>query len=443
MGRHERFSFRDPDKLSAKARQLGVNIPLSRDVRSLLSPISISGRTLPNRLAIHPMEGADADGAGGPGDLTFRRYERFGAGGCGLIWFEAAAVVPSGRSNPRQLQIAPRNLDAWKRLVERTRAAAGKSGGPSRDPFLILQLTHSGRFSKPSSIPAPVIARHHPALDAIHGLGPDSATITDEELDRLRDDFAGAAALAEAAGFDGVDVKACHGYLVSELLAAFDRKGRYGGSLENRSRFLRETLSRIRERAPKLSVAVRLNAADMLPFPGGFGDDPNLPRVENLAEPKELLRELARDGVAVANITVGVPHLIPHYGRPFDRPVRGGAIPDEHPLEGVARLSRITAELQRAVPTLPLVGTGFSWLRHLAPYVAAGTISSGGAALAGFGRMAFAYPDFARDLAQNGGFDPKKACLACSGCSELARAGFPAGCVVRDRSVYRRITPQR
>jgi len=435
MGRHARFLFRSLEDVEAKARELGLDLPVSKDIGLLFRPGEVAGRKLANRLAIHPMEGADADERGGPGDLTFRRYERFGAGGCGLIWFEAAAVAPDGRSNPRQLLLDGRNADGFRRLVDRTRqAAAGTS--PKRNPLLVLQMTHSGRFSRPGGSPAPVITRPIPALDELFGLRADHPVLSDEALDRLQDDFVRGAEIASAAGFDAVDVKACHGYLVSELLGASTREGRYGGPFENRSRFLRETVGRIRDRLPGILVTVRFNAADALPGPFGFGSDPADPAKENWAEAKALARALFESGAGLVNVTMGIPHLQPHFGRPFNRPVRGGAIPEEHPLEGVARLVRAAADVQGAVPSLPVVGTGYSWLRQFAPFVAAGVLERKGAALIGFGRMAFAYPDFASDLEGKGAFDPRKVCLACSGCTDLSRAGRPAGCIVRDRAVY-------
>jgi 2,4-dienoyl-CoA reductase-like NADH-dependent reductase (Old Yellow Enzyme family) len=436
MGGHAKFNFRRAEDLLAEARRLGLDLPFSEDIEPLFRPLDLRGRRLSNRLAIHPMEGSDGDDSGGPGELTFRRYERFGAGGCGLIWFEAAAVTADGRSNPRQLRLTPGNVGGFRRLVDRTRAAAERARTGAR-PVLILQLTHSGRFSKPQGVPAPVIVRRIPPLEARAGLPSDYPLLEDGDLDRLQEDFVRAAELAGAAGFDGVDLKACHGYLVSELLGGFSRPGRYGGPFENRTRFLRETVARVRDRAPGLLLAVRLNAADALPSPFGFGSDPTDPGKADLIEAAVLLRTLAEAGVALVNITLGIPHDRPHFGRPFNRPLRGAARPEEHPLEGVARLVRSTAELQAAVPSLPLVGTGYSWLRQFGPAVAAGALDRGGAALIGFGRMAFAYPDFALDLRRSGRFEAGKVCLACSGCSELARAGRPAGCVVRDRAVYR------
>jgi len=437
MNRYERFRFRTGGDLRTKAGELGIDLPYSEKTGSLFLPLDVSGRRLSNRLVIHPMEGADADPVGGPGELTFRRYERFGRGGAALIWFEAAAVVSKGRSNPRQLMLTPKTLDAFKRLVERTRGAAKSAGLPAPDPLLILQLTHSGRFSKPEGKPAPVIARHDPDLDPLLGLSADSPPIADAELERHRDAYAAAAVLASKAGFDGIDIKACHGYLTAELLSARGRDGRYGGGYENRTRYLRETVREVRKAAPGLLAAVRLNVWDGLPYPFGFGSDPDDPERIRFAEPLRLAADLIRDGVTLLNLTAGIPHFRPHIGRPYDHPIRGGGYPREHPLDGIIRLIRSAGAIQTGFPSLPIVGTGYSWLRHLFPNVAAAVVSSGQATLIGVGRMAFAYPDFARDLALEDRINPRKTCVACSGCSTLARTGRPAGCVVRDAAFYR------
>jgi 2,4-dienoyl-CoA reductase-like NADH-dependent reductase (Old Yellow Enzyme family) len=261
-------------------------------------------------------------------------------------------------------------------------------------------------------------------------------TATDEDLDRLQDAFVSAARLASDAGFDGVDVKACHGYLTSELLAAFTREGRYGGAFENRSRFLLETTRRIASEVPDVFCTTRLNAFDGLPFPYGFGVDRDDETAPDLREPRDLLEHLGALGVPLANITLGVPYLKPHLGRPFNRAVPGSPSAPEHPLVGIARFLSVTAGLQETQPDLPLVGTGYSWLRHFFPHVGAAAVRRGRVSIVGLGRMAFAYPDFARDLMEEGAMDPRKSCVGCSGCSELMKAGERSGCVVRDGDIY-------
>jgi len=441
MSRHARFAFRDAAGLTAAAARLGVSIPYRERTGVLFQPLELpGGRRLANRLAVHPMEGADGTEEGAPGELTFRRYNRFAAGGCGLIWFEATAVEPGGRSNPRQLLMTKRTAGEFRRLVDETRAAARASRPHGENPLLVLQLTHSGRFSKPKGVPEPLIAQHNPWLDPFQGIGPDDPIATDAKLDGLKDSFVEAAGLAARAGFDGVDIKACHGYLLGELLAARGRPDSlYGGDFENRMRFLIETVAAVRGEFPALLVASRLGIFDGIPYPLGFGADNTTAHGESLSEPIALIGRLAAAGLGLLNVTVGIPAWKAHFGRPFDKPAAGGALPDEHPLEGVARLIRIAGEVQGAHPGIPVVGTGYSWLRKFMPHVAAGVLEEGRAALVGLGRLSFAYPDLARDLRDRGGLDPKRLCTACSGCTDLLRAGRPAGCVVRDKTVYKKI----
>ncbi len=437
MSSHEKFRFSDGQSLLAKAAELGVELPFQDDISPLLEPIEIQGHRLPNRCAVLPMEGCDGEPDGAPGELTFRRYRRFGAGGAGLIWFEATAVAPEGRANPRQLRICKNTLGSFGRLVADTRSAAKRTHGNDAAPLLILQLTHSGRYVRPDGTPGPIIAHRSHVLDPEGGIASDQALISDDELDRLQTVYIDAARLAHEVGFDGVDIKACHGYLVSELLASHTRnESRYGGSFENRTRFLRETVKRIGEELPGMIPTSRISAFDAIPHPYGFGVDGGEKPAAKLDEPIALARELLALGCPLLNISIGNPYHEPHYGRPFDKPVAGAVKPPENPLVGVGRFLSITAELQHGVPSLPIVGVGFSWLRHFAPHVAAAAISRGDAAFFGLGRGAFAYPDFVNDLTVKGRLDREKTCIACSGCSQIMRDGGCAGCIVRDSDVY-------
>ncbi|MBU0638031.1 MAG: hypothetical protein KKB50_04140 [Planctomycetes bacterium] len=434
---HERFRFADRAALAEKIRALPADIPLSDDVGVLLEPLAIAGHELPNRFVVQPMEGRDAGADGGPGPLTMRRYERYAAGGSGLIWFEATAVVPAGRAHPAQLHLHRANVRAFSRLVSATRAAARAVFGEHHKLMLILQLTHSGRQARPDGTRCPIIAQRNAILDPVTGVSADHALVTDEELDQLQQAYVNAAGLAAEAGFDGVDIKACHGYLVSELLAAFTRgDSRYGGTFENRARFLLEVVRKIRAAIPSLVVTSRFSAHDGIPHPYGFGADAAEPPGEQLDEPCALARALRDLGCPLLNVSIGNPYYNPHYGRPFDKPLAGAKAPSEHPLMGIARLLRVTAAIQQAVPEIPVVGTGYSWLRQFIPQVGAAAVMAGQAALIGLGRAAFAYPDCVKDLATRGAFDPQRTCIGCSGCSQIMRDGGSAGCIVHDREVY-------
>jgi 2,4-dienoyl-CoA reductase (NADPH2) len=432
--RHEPFSFKSGTELLNKAEELGFTLPFHDSTSPLFESVSIGWKKISNRIAVQPMEGFDAEPDGSPGELAFRRYKRFVEGGSGLVWFEATSVVAPGRSNPHQLLLEPRTLDGFKRLVEQTRRSAYKMFGISHEVFFVLQLSHSGRYSKPLGKPEPLVAGHNPIIGNQAGK---ENILSDEELERLQDRFVMAARLAQEAGFDAVDIKACHGYLVNELLSARTRKNsRFGGNFENRTRFLRQLIQSVKEEASEIDTAVRLSAFDGLPYPYGFGTQEGELAQIDLSEPKELIRRLIQAGCSIFNITVGNPNHNPHLGRPFDRPLPGASLPEEHPLEGVSRLLKITGELQKTFPNIVFVGTGYSWLRNFFPNVAAAVVERREATLIGLGRSSLAYPDAPKDLMAKGAVNPSKVCIACSRCTELMRSGHPSGCAVRDKDIY-------
>jgi NADPH2 dehydrogenase len=444
------FTYRSLDELRADIDGRGLEIDLADSVDLLLQPLRIGPLTAGNRLVVHPMEGCDATLDGRPGELTFRRWERFGAGGAKLIWGEATAVVPEGRANPRQLLLSPQTAPDLERLLAATRSAHRRRFG--RDDLLVgLQLTHSGRWS----YPRPLLAQHIPPVDAAKRISPDYPVLDDAYLEQLEDRFADAAALAWRMGFDFVDVKQCHTYLLNELLAARDRPGRYGGDFEGRTRFVRNVIGKIRSQVGAgLSLASRVNVYDGPPFekgpdsvgrpagigvyPWGFGTDTEQPLEPDLAEPLRLIGLLRDLGVVMVNVTMGSPYLNPHIGRPFERPPLDGYKPPEHPLEGVARHFRVAAVVQQAYADLVVVGTGYSWLRHYAALAGEANVQAGRVSMMGLGRGALAYPDFAADLMERGEMSDRKACLGVSYCTALMRAKnnelgqFPTGCVPRD-----------
>jgi 2,4-dienoyl-CoA reductase-like NADH-dependent reductase (Old Yellow Enzyme family) len=381
------------------------------------------------------MEGCDSSPEGAPDELTFRRYRRYAQGGNGLIWFEACSVSRAGRSSPRQLQLTGETLGAFQRLVEITRIAARERFGPSHNPYLVLQLTHSGRRSMRGNRSKPKAAYFNPLIDKSPA---DVDLYRDEELVEVRDQFVAAAILARQAGFDAVDIKACHGYLLHELLSAFSRTdSAYGGEFEGRARLLLQIARQVSETVPQVALAVRLNATDGIPYPYGFGVEKTGTPRPDLSEPLQLQQLLKDSGCALLNITAGIPSYNPHVGRPFSRPARGLGNTDVHPLAGVGSLIRWAAAFQKADPSMPVTGTGYSWLRRFWPHVGAAVIAQEGASLVGLGRSSFAYPDAPLDLMDRGELDPGKCCLACSCCTELMTNGQIAGCVIRDQSIYK------
>ena len=414
-----------------QCEQSGAKLLYSDGLSVLHEPLTAGNLTVKNRLVCQAMEGCDGTPSGEPDRLTLRRYDRFAGGGAGLIWFEATAVTEEGRANPRQLFINRNNLDAFRRTVEEIKETAMKQNGYA--PRIVMQATHSGRYSKPNGTPAPLIAYHNPIFEEKMPIA-DDRIVSDAYLDRIGEQLVEAARLAETAGFDGVDIKCCHRYLNCELLSAYERKGRYGGSLENRTRLLREAVKgAIEVTGSDFTVSSRLNIYDGFPYPYGFGVREGSLDFDS-SEPIWLVRELYSYGVRLLNITMGNPYFNPHVNRPY---ARGGYLPPEHPMTGVARMLNGTAAIKKAVPEMKLICSALSFLGTEAPHVAAGYIANGGFDLAGFGRTVFAYPDFANDILKQGGMDRNKCCVCCSKCTEIMRQkGGTPGCVIRDKELY-------
>ncbi len=418
---------------------LGTNLPFSAHTAVMNTPLQVGNHTFPNRLACQAMEGCDGTFAGSPDALTRRRYERFAKGGAGLIWFEATAVMEEGRANPRQLFITENNLDDFKRQVEAIKETALRENG--YEPVVVMQATHSGRYSKPNGTPAPLIAYNNPIFEKDNPIETDRI-VTDDYLDRVGENLVKGAVLAEKAGFDGVDIKCCHRYLNSELLSAYNREGKYGGSLENRTRLLRESVKgAIESCSEDFIVSSRLNVYDGFAYPYGFGVKTDGSLDFDTTEPEWLFKTLYSYGVRLLNITMGNPYFNPHVNRPF---VKGGYTAEEHPLEGVKRVLDGTAKLKKAVPEMALICSAVSYLGVAAPHVVSAYINDGSFDIAGFGRTIFAYPDFAKDILTKGGMDKNKICICCSKCTEIMRTpGGTPGCVIRDQEVYKPIYAQQ
>jgi 2,4-dienoyl-CoA reductase-like NADH-dependent reductase (Old Yellow Enzyme family) len=458
------FKFHSAADLDAEARRLGLDLRLSDDLAPLFRPARIGPLTAGNRLCVQPMEGCDGTPDGRPDELTLRRYRRFGAGGAKLIWGEAAAVVEEGRANPRQLLVGDQTAAGLEEMLRVCRQAHREACGSDDDLVVGLQLTHSGRYS----YRRPLLAVHDPVLDPrtvadrATGRAVDASypLLADDELRRLVDRYAAAARIAQRAGYQFVDVKQCHRYLLSELLAARRRPGPYGGSLANRTRLARDIIAAIGAEASGLVIASRINVYDAVPYrkrPGGdegepcpyrtplecaWGTDPSDPLVPDLAEPLAWINEMARLGVAMVNVSMGSPYATPHVIRPYEYPPPDGYQTPEHPLAGVDRHFRLTARVQKDFPELPVVGSGYSYLQEFLPHAGAANVRDGRCTFVGVGRATLAQPDFVRQLQEHSKLDRRRVCRTFSYCTALMRSKhnelgqFPTGCPPFDKEVY-------
>lgn len=455
-------AFRDVAAFKAHLATLPIPLDCDDEVpagerSALAQPFTVAGRTVGNRLCVHAMGGMDGTPDGKVTDLVTRRWVNFGRSGAKLIWGgEAAAVTPASRDNPFQLYYHRDNCASQEKLLRDLRAAHRERYGTTKDLLVGLQISHSGRYCRPDTdfVAKPRIAYRHPLLDERSGVSDDKAILSDMELDDLIGDFVAYAKFAHEAGFDFVDVKQCHAYLLHEMLSAHTRPGRYGGSFENRTRLFREIVLAIRRDVPDLLLGTRVSIFDMVPFqkpPGdpdgvgepmpyehllpyryGFGLDPDRPTQPDLTEPLQLLRMCDELGVRFINVSAGSPYYNPHIQRPARFPPCDGYWPPEDPLIGCARQIEAVARCKQAFPQMVLVGTGYSYLQEFLAHVAQAQVRLGHADSVGVGRLAFAYPDYTHDLLYGGGIVRKRLCRTDSDCTTAMRNRLISGCYPYD-----------
>ena len=448
--------LRTADQLRAHLADLGVELPFDAHMQHgadapLAQSYMVYGRTVGNRFAVLPMEGWDATADGHPNDLVLRRWKRFGQSGAKLIWGgEAVAVCHEGRANPNQLIINADTVDEIANLRRQLVEEHLRLYGRTDDLLIGLQLTHSGRFCRPNDKKQlePRILYAHPLLNPKFKLPDDYPSMTDDDIVQLIALFGDAAARAQAAGFDFVDLKHCHGYLGHEFLSAVDRPGRYGGSFENRTRFLRELTAEVRRRAPGLHIGVRLSAFDFIPFrPGAertgepetvngayryaFGGDGTGVGID-LSEAQQFLDLLRSLDIRLVCITAGSPYYNPHIQRPALFPPSDGYQPPEDPLVGVARQIAATAQLKRQHPDLIIVGSGYSYLQEWVGNVAQHVVRTGMADVVGLGRMILTYPNMPADIVAGRTLERKRICRTFSDCTTAPRSGLISGCYPLD-----------
>jgi NADPH2 dehydrogenase len=415
-------------------------------------PFDLEGVHVGNRFCILPMEGWDGTVEGEPGELTRRRWRHFGESGAKLIWGgEAVAVRHDGRANPNQLLLSERTQPALASLREDLVAAHREHHGANADAdlYIGLQLTHSGRFARPNvwNRSEPLAAYAHPVLDRRFPSGV--PIVTDAEIDRLVEQFIDAARRAWDIGFQFVDIKHCHGYFLHELLSAVDRPGKYGGSLENRARFLFSVVDGIRAVAPKLGIGVRLSVVDSVPFKKG-ADGRGVPEVDPegyrhgfgvigrgsldraLDDSRELLRLMHAQGIRWICVSAGSPYYCPHLIRPALFPPLDGYLPPEEPLAGVARHIEATARLKAEFPDMVFVGSGYTYLQEWLPNVAQYTLRHGMADFVGVGRLVLSYPGMPADVLAGRPLQRKLMCRTFSDCTTGPRLGLVSGCYPLD-----------
>lgn len=397
------------------------------DERPLFTSVRIGAKTAANRLAFNAMECNDGDKLGNPTEITRQRYLRCMEGNPGLMLLEAVSVLDDSRGRLNQLIGSPQNLPALKALIAEMRRVNPK-------PLLIVQLTHSGELSSPAF-------SRRVCVKPLPGLGGD--LLTEEEVEAIIDRFVVSAKVARDAGADGVDVKACHGYLGSQFLRPFnDRKWKYGGPWANRTRFIYGIYERLAKEIgdPGFLLGSKLSIYEG--FPGGCGTAGPDTAVMDLSEMMDLARGLEARGASFIVESAGSPSI----SLELTQPVR------EFP-DGAYLHFTFQRELRKALAKREtvVIGSAYSVLRNgknklLAvnrdeaslEYWGNKNIRDGVCDLVALGRQSLADPLLPRKL-QEGRADEVKWCTVCDNCLEFLIRQDPVGCATYQKEYTRRL----
>ena len=492
-------SLKTVEEFRNHVASLGLDLPCEDEIATgqasplaqAVEGVTINGKRIGNRWAIHPMEGWDGTTTGGVTDEMLRRWQRFGESGAKLIYGgEAMAVRSDGRANPNQIIITEENKAGIASLRETLVKTHQERYGKTDDLVIGFQLTHSGRFCKPADKKRmePRVAFRHPILDRKFNVTSDAQMFTDAEIEELIQCYIRAAKLAWDVGADFVDIKHCHGYLLHEFLGAHTRTGKFGGSFENRTRILRDIVTGIRAGGNKIEIGVRLSAFDFVPFkpdpalsqpgklgPGipedfspclpyryGFGVNQNNPVEYDLTETFQFVELCAQLGVKILNLSAGSPYYNPHIQRPAAYPPSDGYQPAHDPLIDVARQIGVVRRVKEKVKelnqlnevnkvqsatakthltnhsfnplTVPiLIGTAYSYLQEYLPHVAQYVVRNGWADMIGLGRMVLSYPNILAEAVEKGSITAKQICRTFSDCTTAPRNGMISGCYPLDK----------
>ncbi|MEI8199132.1 MAG: 2,4-dienoyl-CoA reductase [Eubacteriales bacterium] len=260
----------------------------------LLSPIKVGNRECKNRFFVQAMECTDADENGNPSALTFERYANLFRGESGMVTLEAITITNESRSRLNQLSILPENAPALKKFVKDLKAI-------NPDTLIVFQLTHSGELSNPEF-------SRRVTVKPLPGFGGE--LLSEADLDHIMDQFVQAARIAYDVGADGVDLKLCHGYLGSQILRPYnDRKWKYGGSWDNRSRFAFDLYEKVSKEINDKKFLIGSKISAWEGFPGGFGTEGADSPIIDLTEPLALIKGLEERGAQFFVQSGGSPSI--------------------------------------------------------------------------------------------------------------------------------------
>jgi len=396
----------------------------------LLTPVSIGGRKLPNRLAVGAMECNDADDAGNPSAATYARYESFFEGGAGLICLEAITCQRESMSSIHQLSLTPENAKPLEKFIGRLKSI-------NKDNVFIFQLTHSGEVSHPV-LSKPVRVTKEP----LYGF-ENSLHIGDAEVDLIVDQLVEGAKIAHAAGADGVDIKLCTGYLGSQILRPFNKDDwKYGGAWEKRRQFAYDLIERIIKGVNDPAFIVGSKITMYEGFPGGQGSAGPDTALMDLTETIDLVKGLEERGASYFIEATGAPRHTEDFCK-TDR---------AKPYIGYLHFYFQKMLKDVLKPETAVVGTCYSLYRdgshksfpavkpenNTLKYWGNKNIGDGVVDIVSLGRQSLADPAVAKKMAE-GRESEIKWCMGCDNCTIFLISQEGGGCAVYNKELAEKL----
>lgn len=373
-----------------------------------------SGKTI-NRFVAQPMESNNSIDNGRVSPEAVKRYRKLASGEWGIIIIEAISITQKALARKHGMILNSENSDSFRSLVNSIRDI-------NPDIIILFQLTHSGMnsgaaFSEKKSIcPDPE---------------DDAEIFTDKEIKEIRDQFISAAHLSEQAGADGIDLKMCHGYFGGEMLRpANTRDDGWGGSFENRTRFMKEVVGGIRDScSQEFILGSRISAFEGIR--GGFGTSGPEGIIEDLSEFRQLLSLMDEYKFDYVNVSAGIPSKTPG----LTRPVKGNHL---QYLNMMRYHKEAKDHLEGISSNMKVIGSAYSILKEEGINLAGENILKSTADFVGWGRQNFADPYLPAKIRNK---EKINWCTACSGCTKLMKSQLKTGCIIYDeeyKQLYRK-----
>ena len=372
----------------------------------IFNDCNIGKITAVNRFVSQPMEGNDGIDGGKPSERTIERYRKLAHGNWGIVIAEAISAVDSSLARGNGLILNEENLDEFKKLADEFKKIDSNA-------ILLFQISHSGMKSGDFS----------EKVTLCPGQSDEYKYLTTDEVEKIRQDFVNCALLAEKAGADGIDFKMCHGYFGAEMLRPMNtRNDKWGGSFENRTRFLYESIPEIKAKCKNKNFILGSRISMYEAIRGGCGTNGPNEIVEDLTEQSKLIQLMNALGMDYINISAGIPGVTSEVTRPTNG--------SKNLFLNHFRYAKFSKDLLTSLNSeMKVIGSAYSILKEDAFDFANENIEKDYTDFAGFGRMSFADPLYPKKIINNEKIDY---CVACSGCSKLMIKQLNTGCIIYD-----------